>query len=397
MQYTDVDEELPGPLSGTVRDRPEPALRPERFIIEPVPTLAALGMRWQALESRAPSRFFLGWRWISAWLAATGAEPLLLAGRRGDEDVALALVGRARGLLGARVVALNETGVAENDVGYVEYNGLLGCAVNRDAIDAAARFLMDQRAAGPIVGWDELRLSGVRPEWAESFARCGARVALRARQHSYAVDLERLRSEGRDALAAMNANTRQQIRRARRLYDAAGGLELRRIDEAAAQLEAIDELAALHQARWVARGQPGAFASPVFGRLVRRLILGTDGAGGVEILRISAGARTIGMLLNLVHDGEAANYIAAFVRETDNRLKPGLVSHALAIEHHLARGSRVYDLLAGSARYKESLATRREEMVWLSVRPDTLRARILAAVEKIRGRITRRRRPAPGD
>jgi CelD/BcsL family acetyltransferase involved in cellulose biosynthesis len=368
------------------------AVTPERFTIEPVPGPDALAARWQALERQASPRFFLGWRWIAAWLAATGVAPLLLAGRRGDRDVALALLGWTRGRLGARILALNETGLAETDVGFIEYNGLLGGAWDRVAIDAAARFLVQQRAAGPVAGWDELRLSGVAPVWSEGFVGCGARVAVRARQFSYAVDLERLRGEGRDGLAAMNANTRQQIRRARRLYDAAGGLALQRVDEPDAQLRTLDELAALHQARWVARGEPGAFASPVFGRLVRELIAGKAGAGRVEILRISAGARTLGLLLNLVQGNEVANYVGAFVRETDNRLKPGLVAHALAIEHHLARGSRVYDLLAGSARYKESLAAPREEMVWLSVRPDTLRARVLEVTDRIGARLARRRR-----
>jgi CelD/BcsL family acetyltransferase involved in cellulose biosynthesis len=370
------------------------ALTPERFTIEPVPGLEALAARWQALERRSRPRFFLGWRWMAAWMAATGIEPLLLVGQRDGQDVALALLGVRRGRLGARIVALNETGLAEKDVGYVEYNGVLGCAGGREAIDAVARFLMTQRSAGPIAGWDELRLGGVAPEWIESVAACGARVVVRARQWSYAVDLDRLRAEGRGGLAAMNANTRQQISRARRLYDAAGGLALRRLDEPVAQLAALDELAALHQARWVARGEPGAFASPVFDRLVRELITGSAGDGRVEILRVSVGGRTIALLLNLVQDGEVANYAAGFVRESDNRLKPGLVAHALAIEHHLARGSRVYDLLAGSARYKQSLAAPREEMVWLSVRPDTLRARALAVCDRIAERLARRRRAA---
>jgi CelD/BcsL family acetyltransferase involved in cellulose biosynthesis len=369
-----------------------PALTPERFTIEPVPGLEALAARWQALERRSSPRFFLGWSWIAAWLAATGVEPLLLAGQRDGQDVALALLGIRRGRLGARLVALNETGLAEKDVGYVEYNGVLGCAGDREAIDAVARFLMAQRAAGPIAGWDELRLGGVAPEWIESLAACGARVVVRARQCSYAVDLDRLRGEGRDGLAAMNANTRQQIRRARRLYDAAGGLALRRLDEPVAQLAALEELAALHQARWVARGEPGAFASPVFDRLVRGLITGSAGDGRVEILRVSVGGRTIALLLNLVQGGEVANYAAGFVQESDNRLKPGLVAHALAIEHHLARGSRVYDLLAGSARYKQSLAAPREEMVWLSARPDTLRARVLSVCDRIAEKLARRRR-----
>jgi CelD/BcsL family acetyltransferase involved in cellulose biosynthesis len=245
------------------------------------------------------------------------------------------------------------------------------------------------RAGGPIAGWDELRLSGVSPLWATSFAAAGAWVSVRSEQRSFSVDLQALRVAGRDALSAMNANTRQQIRRARRLYGERGCVAIASVEGEPARRAALAELVTLHQARWQARGAAGSFASPVFRRLVEELVEHGGPAGDVEILRATAGDRTIGVLLNLLSEGEAANYLGAFRPEDDNRLKPGLVTHALAIEHHLARGSRVYDLLAGDARYKASLAAPRDDMIWLSIRPPTLRAQGLAGIGRVLGRLER--------
>lgn len=370
-------------------------MRPDQISIEKTDLGEALERRWRAVESASRSRFFLGWRWTSAWLAATGAQPLVLRAGGPASDVGIALLCRARGILGSHVVALNESGVPDLDVGYVEYNGMLGCRDDPAAIDAVAHFLLQARDSGPIAGWDELRLSGVSRHWATSFAAAGAWVTIRSEQPSYAVDLQKLREAGGDPLGAMNANTRQQIRRSRRLYAEQGRVAITRIDGAAARSAAVEELATLHQARWEARGAPGSFASPVFRRLVTELVAHGGPAGEIEILRAVAGDRTIGILLNLLCNGEVANYLGAFHPEQDNRLKPGLVTHALAIEHHLAAGSHVYDLLAGEARYKASLASPREEMVWLSVRPRTFGAYARAGFERVVARLARKRFVAP--
>jgi len=52
------------------------------------------------------------------------------------------------------------------------------------------------------------------------------------------------------------------------------------------------------------------------------------------------------------------NYQTGLVLETDARLKPGLVCHALAIEHARAAGADTYDFLAGAQRYKTTLVPR---------------------------------------
>ena len=346
------------------------------FLLEENVNPAALESRWRALEAQSATSFFLGWTWMAAWLAATGAQPTLLRGINAGHEQALGFISRPTGSAGrpSHVVALNEIGDGVHDVGFIEYNGLVG--VPRDDALAAdlAQFFLSARNAGPLQGWEELRLSGVPTSWAAQFTAAGCWVSTRAAQATYAIDLQALRQQGRGALDAMTSGTRQQIRRARRLYERSGDVSLTSVQGPEPQRAALAELTALHQARWRARGKPGAFASPVFVRLVEELLARGGPRGEVEFLRVSVGRRTIGLLLNLVARGEVLNYQSAFAEEDDNRLKPGLLTHALTIDHHLDAGSRIYDLLAGDARYKASLAAPREHLAWLVVRPRTFGA-----------------------
>ncbi|MFT3968019.1 MAG: CelD-like protein, partial [Sphingobium sp.] len=106
---------------------------------EPLPDLAALELRWRGVEARAAPNFFTGWTWMGSWLRATGARPELLAVRDGDEEIALALIGRSfdRRLLGrAATLRLNEAGDAAADRAFIEYNAPL-CRAGQEA--AAAR------------------------------------------------------------------------------------------------------------------------------------------------------------------------------------------------------------------------------------------------------------------
>ena len=63
------------------------------------------------------------------------------------------------------------------------------------------------------------------------------------------------------------------------------------------------------------------------------------------MLRITAGGRIIGYLYNFVHAGHVYNYQSGFAYEDDPVVKPGFVSHYLAIEHYLA-GTATIDLIS---------------------------------------------------
>jgi len=245
----------------------------------------------------------------------------------------------------------------------VEHNGILGRGLS------LARLI--ELLPG---GWDELFLPGVdRDTFRDLDVPPGYRVRVTGTSPSPFVDLAQVRARG-DYLDLLSANTRAQIRRARRRIGASA-LEIAGSLEDA--LAIYDELVALHTARWRARGEPGAFADPWFDRFHRRLIAQRFAHGEIQLARLRAGSTTIGCLYNLIAGGRVLFYQSGLAAFGDPVLKPGLLCHAAAIAHGAAAGHAVYDLLGGSGRYKASLATGATELAWLCVQ----RARLRFALE----------------
>ncbi len=82
------------------------------------------------------------------------------------------------------------------------------------------------------------------------------------------------------------------------------------------------------------------------------------------MLRIGPSDAPLGYLFNFLHHGQVLNYQSAFRPVEDNRLKPGLVSHAAAIAFYAKKGHDIYHFLAGDAQYKESLGTSCDVLFW---------------------------------
>jgi hypothetical protein len=303
-------------------------------------------------------------------------RPSILVGRRDGRVVALAALGRRTRwrfrCMPTRALFLNETGNPQYDTLTVEYNGILAERGQRTAVLAQAlRYLRDR-----VGGWDELTLGGVAQADLDFAASAGLRLHLLAHQPCDFVDLAAVRVSGGDYLGRLSRNSRYQIRRALRLYEARGPVTAVAARDAAEAQRFLIELKALHQAYWTARGRPGAFANGYFETFHLALIHARFAHGEIELLRIDVAGQPIGYLYNFVHDGHVYSYQSGFRYEADPALKPGLVSHYLAIEGHLAAGAAVYDFMAGANQYKRSLGTDRTTMLWASARRDRMRFRI---------------------
>jgi len=112
---------------------------------------------------------------------------------------------------------------------------------------------------------------------------------------------------------------------------------------------------------------------PFVRRFHRRLIERRLAAGEVQLARVRAGDTTIGCLYNFVWQGNVLFYQSGLAYESNSKLKPGLVCHALAVEHAARAGHRSYDFLAGQSRYKQSLSTGARELVWARLQQPRLR------------------------
>lgn len=359
--------------------------------VAPLTDPAALATDWQDLEARADTTFFHAWPWVECWLSTIGERPLLLTARQDDRIVGLALLvstTRRLGLLTSTELFVNETGDPQKDIITVEYNGILADrSVAAEVTRACLKAFND--GASPVcrgIRWDELCIRGVPASYGDLARDLGYRVRLLAHDPSGAVDLAAVRRSGEPYLAHLSTNTRYQIRRAIRLYEARGKLELTRARDVEQALTFLDELSVLHQRYWTGRGEPGAFAYPFFVRFHRALIDRCLPSGMVEVARISAGGAPIGYLYNFIYRGRVYYYLSGFAYEPDPKLKPGMVSHYLCIDHHLAAGAEVYDFMAGENRYKTSLGSPGADMLAIVLERPTLKVKLkdlLRAVKRI--------------
>lgn len=346
-------------------------MTPFSATLSPVPDKAALAMRWRALETQVRGPFFLSWTWMGAWVDSLDHPPLLLAITDSDgKDRALGLfiqtTERRRGLR-VRQIRLHDTGITARDAITVEYNTLL-CDPGIEAAcwHAALRSLRAWR------GWDELIVSGATETSARILEGLGLSLHRRAETTSAYVDLDALHAQGiGDAegyIATLGKNTRQQIRRSMRLYAERGPLVL----EPLTDIERFfDELGPHHEAKWQAVGASGATANADYMAFHRHMIADALPRGEVELLRARAGDEAFGWLYNFVCRGQVLFYLSGFRAESDNRLKPGLVTHALAVERHLKAGAAVYDFMGGTNRYKTSLGQPGPDIIALALQKKT--------------------------
>jgi CelD/BcsL family acetyltransferase involved in cellulose biosynthesis len=156
-----------------------------------------------------------------------------------------------------------------------------------------------------------------------------------------------------------------------------------------AGLEIFCELVGLHEERWRKAGQPGAFATTRIQAFHRALITELLPDRRTFLFRTSAQGQTVGCLYGFIERNRALFYQGGLAHFPDNRVKPGLVSHVLAMQECSDRGLTEYDFLAGDARYKHELANAEATLIWARVKFPTTRGRVLEAGRALAGIGTR--------
>ena len=343
-----------------------------RARLEPVVDADRLGEAWCALERRSEPSFFRSWGWIGCWLRhlPPDRQPLAAIATKGAEIVGLGVFVPVRQqrhwIPPARTLRLHESGEPALDALFIEHNGLVAERGHASAVWAITLGLLGRRA------WDEVVLGGLERPAAElsiEAARAQRRpVIVRAHRRAAHLDLAALRRSGGRLPHILSRNTRHQLMRTRRLYAEIGPLSLRAAGSAAEALAMLEQLKELHQKSWRRRGEPGCFATPIFETFHRALIRDRFRSGEIQLLRAAAGNQAIGYLYNFAYGDRIYAYQSGFAYAADGRLKPGLLTHALAIERAMREGHAIYDFMAGENRLKASFASHWRDVVSLSVR-----------------------------
>jgi CelD/BcsL family acetyltransferase involved in cellulose biosynthesis len=339
------------------------------------------GARWRALEASIPDPpLARGWDWTAAWLRHYGdvvPHRFAFAERAGTTiGAALVTSSRARGRadLGLRQLHVGTAGEPEGEGIFVEYNGVLAAPGELETVAGAlVAALAGER------GWDELLLDGFELADARAFAVAAPQLVV-GDVASPCTDLAAIRADGGEVIAALAKGPRSRIRRSLR---GMGELEGEWAVERESALAILDELVVLHQARWEAAGERGAFASPRALGFHRDLIDALVGQERVVLYRVHAGGETVACLYGMVDRNRMLFYQSGVVELTDQKLKPGLVAHALCMQACLERGLDAYDFLAGDSRYKRELATGEERVAWGRLSRSTIRPLLSGAARRL--------------
>ncbi len=322
-----------------------------------------LGQWSRRAAERAPS-FFQSPPFIAAWLAAAGENVRLL-----DTGEAMAFIG-----VGEGAAWFGETARAGFDRLYVEYQDFL---LAEGAGDSARDNALDALIAGaPEIS--EFVFRNARPALAEACARAAARNNLEVRilltQPTFAIDLTRE--------IDMSASLRAKIRRSTRRYEERGTIALTPAVSPEERTAAFAEMRALHEPYWRARGESGAFADPSLLAFHERFII--EAPQAADLLRLSAGRETIGVLYNFIADDRVYNYQSGFKPEADNQFAPGFTAHFLAAKHYRLHGYSAYDLMAGEADYKRRLGREGETLTSLVMERRSVTQRVKSLVRRLR-------------
>lgn len=373
--------------------------RPDEMAVSlgDLPPLAQLQQTWRALEARAELSFFQSWLWIGVWLESlpTRIAPLLLHVERDGVTIGLGILSSRlvvrHGILRSRALFLNDTGDPALDQITIEHNGFLAERGSGSVVaQACVEFLLHKHT-----GWDELFLDGLRqPGIIEAIDLDHARLRTVSRRACHFVDLDGLRLAGGDYLSLLGKNTRYSIRRSLRAYEKRGVLHLVEAASVAQAREFLDRLRYFHQHYWQQKGMPGSFANSFFSDFHARLVEGGVDEGAIQMLRLTAGSHEIGYLYNFVHRGRVYNYQSGFDYDLVGAYgRPGLVCHALAVEHNVRKGHMLYDFMAGNSDYKKNLGTGSEVMAWDVIQHARLKFRIEDTLRNIKHRLRHKAMP----
>jgi len=335
--------------------------------LKPIGPLGSLETQWRALEEQSVCSFFQSWSWISAWLQLIGMRAGLSVYEcyKDENLIALGIVSqdmiRRRQLFRSRVISINE--VSNTDLNmFIEYNGLLtikGCEA-----EALQQLICDLDVCDS--SWDELNFTNIPHEIYSGlyFERLNLRPIQDTQCTPWIASLENA-AELDAIINRLSRNRRWQIRRSIKEYEKEGPLRIEAATTVEEALNYFHLLGILHTERWNRVGLKGSFAKPNWVLFHQSLIASAFNRGEIQLLRIRCGSRDIGYIYNFIWRDSVLMLQSGFVSEQKNILRPGYISHILAMQLNAQSGAAQYDFMIGDADYKQVLATAHPPLVSL--------------------------------
>lgn len=327
---------------------------------------------WSELEAKADASFFLSWSYIETWVNTLGVNSALL--RVTDSNGTVGLVfycthtTRKHGIK-THQIWLNRTGDPQKDQIWSEFNDVL-CLRGREE---SVRSFMLSYLERHFPHIDEFVLGVSKSSIKNTPIPNALMQRIIWESNSYSLPLFDKYAKSDEYLSTLSKNTRHQIKRTQKILEKNGPVTLIAASSIEEALDTFDAAGELHKQRWPST-QSG-FNNQDFTQFHRALITNAFSQGTVDLLTMKVGETPICYLYNFIYKNYVYFYLSGIQYSPDNRVKPGLLVHSLAIKHYAKRGMKVYDFMGGSSQYKQSLSHQTESLIITSFhrkRPDFL-------------------------
>lgn len=345
-------------------------------LVDTVERLSSLHNDWRRLHNDARhNSIFSSWEWQSLWWRHYGHVDGLriLVAKNG---------GRIAGILPLYVRRENVCGVSTRVLRLIGTGGdtspdYLGPLLERENEDTVCAQLVNHIFT-ELDGWDVAHFSDVH--LGTCFTAATRHFAERRGLSCYSheprhIPVIELPASWEQYLAGFGRDRRNRIRRLRRKLEADLAARFYVWDDPQTLNAAIAQLIALHRLRWQHRENGGAFRSAAYVGLHSDVIRDCFARGWIRLYCLDIGGRLAAMYYCYRFRNEIFYFQSGFDPAFE-AYSPGQALLGFAVEHAIAEGNRVFDLLKGDHHYKFQWATGNRETAGLSIYRPTLAGRM---------------------
>jgi len=343
---------------------------------------------WNGMLDVCSHSFFQSTSWIKCWLESLEGKQqvTMITGYYNDKIVLsffVCIYDQYRNyFIHSKTANINSTGNTYYDVLYQEYNKVLTAKNVEITLDDIHNLICKYNC-------DELKFERISNKF-DLLTDCRAaayKLKPVKKFKTYYINLDAVRDSKKDYITLLSSNRRQQIRRSVKHYSKNKEILIAQAETLSEALEMLKDLMCIHQKEWVSRGEPGAFSNKYFDYFHITLVKEAFNKGQIQILKIYTLDETIGYLYNFVYNNEVLFYQCGFNYSSDNKKRPGLVSHYKAIQLNLDNGLSKYDFLSGDIQYKKSLSTDFHYMTTVKIQKNHLKFKIEDGLKNLRNSI----------
>lgn len=340
---------------------------------------------WCDLEANdSQSSFFHSWAWIETWLHIYKPNVLLVSAKYKEGTVALGLFGQVQEIrhhiIKSNQIRLFQTGDKQEDQIWVEFNGFLCHPDHREeASNACLNALLSHKHRH-----DEIVISMILESSTESLFKNFDHASICLSTPTYKTDLQQLSANKTHYLESLSRNTRYQINRSQKKYETQyGSLKLSFAEDIKQALQYWNEAGDLHINRWHDSG----FQNPKFASFHKDFMIKSFTSGMIDIVKITAGNHLVAIIYNIIYKQNVYFYLQGLHPETDGKLKPGLTSHSMLIEHYLQLGMDTYNFMGGYSQYKKQLSQAIDNLLVVKIQKPLLKFRVENIARNIKQKI----------